>query len=262
MSRSIELLVDEQVRRWIAEREIADRASSYPPESTGTPERRQRPVICISRECGALGGRIGRLVAERLGFGFYAQELVDQIAKQAHVRRKVVESLDERRRRGVARWIDELVQIGRFTPSDYMNNLSELVLTLGRHGKSVIVGRGAFLLLDRHETLRVRFHAPLDWRIDQMAKNWNMPRADARATVIRIDAERVDFYRETFDIDVRDKEHFDLLVDTSTTTEEASTDVVVRAFQARFGAPKSETKLRAVDADAGMSSARPEVHSS
>lgn len=262
MSRSIELLVDEQVRRWMAEREIADRAPSYPPQSSAMPERRQRPVICTSRECGALGGRIGRLVAERLGFGFYAQELVDQIAKQAHVRRKVVESLDERRRRGVARWLDELVQIGRFTPSDYMNNLTELVLTLGRHGKSVIVGRGAFLLLDQHETLRVRFQAPLEWRIDQVAKKWDIPRADARATVIRVDAERVEFYRETFNIDVRDKQHFDLLVDTSTATEEASAAVVVRAFQARFGAHASETKLRALDVDAGMSSVMPEAHSS
>src|SRR6185503_18056796 len=139
MSRSIELLVDEQVRRWMAERAIADRTSSIPPESPGAAEKRQRPVICISRDCGALGGRIGRSVAESLGFDFYGRELVDQIAKQAHVRRKLVESLDERRRRGIARWMDELVQIGRFTPSDYMTNLSELVLTLGRHGKSVIV---------------------------------------------------------------------------------------------------------------------------
>src|SRR5258708_8638645 len=162
MSRSIEQLVDQKILRWMAERQIAERASWRPEEGEREAREGQRPIICISRECGSLGGRIGRLVAERMGFSFYAQELVDEIAKQAHVWRKVVESLDERKRKGVSHWIDELIQIGRFTPSDYMRNLSEVVLTLGRHGRSVIVGRGAFLILDPQRTLRVRCHAPLD----------------------------------------------------------------------------------------------------
>src|SRR5438477_12160106 len=258
MSRSIDLLVDEQVRRWMAERAIADRASSFPPDSA-TGEKRQRPVICLSRECGSLGGRIGRKVAERLGFDFYGQELVDQIAKQAHVRRKVVESLDERRRHGIARWMDELVQIGRFTPSDYMTNLTELVLTLGRHGKSVIVGRGAFLLLDRHETLRVRFHAPLEWRVEQTAQNGRLSVADARATVVRIDAEREGFYRQTFDIDVRAEQHFDLFLDTSVRREQASVDMVVAAFQTRFGAPASDGKRSSARFSQGTAVSPPEA---
>src|SRR5215204_6015150 len=113
---TIEQLVDQQVLRWLAERQIADRASWRPTVSETSAEG-HRPVVCISRECGAAGGRIGRLVSERLGFSFYAQEIVDEIAKQAHVRRKVVESLDERRRNGIARWMDELFYFGGFTPS-------------------------------------------------------------------------------------------------------------------------------------------------
>src|ERR1051325_6702337 len=99
MSRSIEQLVDQQVLKWMAERQIADRASSRPPPNGNGAYVEHKPVVCISRECGAGGAQIGRQVAERLGFAFYAQEIVDEIAKQAHVRRKVVESLDERRRR-------------------------------------------------------------------------------------------------------------------------------------------------------------------
>jgi cytidylate kinase len=243
MSRSIEQLVDQQVLRWMAERQIADRASWRPAQSE-TVREGHRPVICISRECGARGAHIGRLVAERLGFSVYAQELVDEIAKQAHVRRKVVESLDERRRTGVSRWIDELVRIGRFTPSDYMRNLSEVVLTLGRHGKSVIVGRGAFLILDPRFALRVRCEAPLEWRIAQMAESRKLSGVDARAMVLRIDAERVNFYRKNFKVDLQDRKHFDLLLDTHATSEKDCVDVIGKEFQARFGAPESETKVR------------------
>jgi cytidylate kinase len=244
MSRSIEQLVDQQVMKWMAEQKRADRASWRPPHDEHASHDEHRPVICISRECGALGAHVGRMVAERLGFGFYAQEIVDEIAKQAHVRRKVVESLDERRRKGVSRWVDELVRVGRFTPSDYMRNLSEVVLTLGRHGGSVIIGRGAFFILDARFTLRVRCHAPLEWRIAQMAKRRNLTDGEARAMVLRIDTERVDFYRENFKVEVADPGHFDLHIDTAATTEQDCVAIVVDAFEARFGPPKSMLRVR------------------
>jgi cytidylate kinase len=250
MSRSIDQLVDQQVLKWMAERRIADRASWRPPHDEHAAHEEFRPVICISRECGALGAHIGRQVAERLGFGFYSQELVDEIAKQAHVRRKVVESLDERRRKGVARFIDELVSIGRFTPSDYMRNLSEVVLTLGRHGRSVVIGRGAFFILDARSTLRVRCHAPLEWRVAQLAKRRNLSEGEAREMVQRIDTERLDFYRDNFDVDVREPEHFDLLLDMASKTEPACVDTIVEAFESRFGPPKSEVRLRGASAEA------------
>jgi cytidylate kinase len=236
MSRSIEQLVDQQVLRWLAERQIADRPYRMAPRPSQPPvAEHQRPVICVSREFGALGGEIGRITAARLEFAFYAQELVDEIAKQAHVRRKVVESLDERRRTGIARWIDELVRIGRFTPTDYMHNLSAVVLTLGRHGKSVIVGRGAFLLLDPALTLRVRCHAPLEWRVERAAKTHGLSEFDARAMVVRIDRERTTFYRENFKVEVSDPQHFDMFLNPSTTGVEECAELLLSAFQARFG---------------------------
>jgi hypothetical protein len=242
MSRTIEQLVDQQVLRWLAERRIADRTSWRPESNDVAAQEAHRPVICISRECGALGAETGRFVAENLGFSFYSQELVDQIAKQAHVRRKVVESLDERRRGALSRWIDELVLLGRFTPSDYMRNLSEVVLTLGRHGQSVIVGRGAFLILAKRWSLRVRCHAPLEWRIARMAERHKLTEAEARAMVLRTDGERVDFYRENFDIDIRDPQHFDVILNSAQTTAEQRVDIIVAAFESRFGAPQSQRR--------------------
>jgi cytidylate kinase len=125
-----------------------------------------------------------------------------------------------------------------------MRNLSEVVLTLGRHGESVIVGRGAFFILDAHFTLRVRCHAPLEWRVAQMAKRRSLSEAEAREMVLRIDAERVDFYSENFHLDVRQPEHFDLVLDTAATSEKDCVATIVEAFETRFGPPKSEMRLR------------------
>jgi len=244
MSRGIEQLVERQVLRWLEEQRVSER----PPEPSA-PEA-LRPVICVSRQFGALGGELGRQVAQRLGFSFYGQELVDEIAKQAHVRRKVVESLDERVQTGIRQWADELMALRQFAPSDYLRNLSHVVLTLGRHGRSVVIGRGAHLILDTSSTLRVRCYAPIEWRIGKVAERHNLSRADAHALIVRVDGERAAFYRAHFNADVSDAEHFDLLLNVSKTSLETCAEIVVGAFEARFASssapPKSQVRATAL----------------
>ena len=92
MSRGIEQIVNDRVLTWEAERRSAP---PPPPSGVQQPLPAQKPLICISRQCGSRGGELGRLVAERLSFGFYSQELVHEIATAAHVQSGAVETFDE-----------------------------------------------------------------------------------------------------------------------------------------------------------------------
>src|SRR5262245_33114077 len=149
MFGSIDQFVNQQIMRWQEERRIAERKGLEG-------KHVQQPTICISREYGARGAELGRMVADRLGFKFYSQELIHEIAEEAHVRQQVVESLDERLQDGIAEWVQAMVKRGVFAASDYLRNLSKIVMTLSHHGKSVIIGRGAHFILDEATTLRVR----------------------------------------------------------------------------------------------------------
>jgi len=229
VSRSIDQLVNQQVLRWMEEQRTATR-----PEQARTAEL-QGPMICISREFGALGGEIGGRIAEQLNFGFYAQELVHEIAKQAHVRQQVVESLDERLQGRVEEWVGAMMEGGRFAASDYLRNLSRVVLTLGRHGNGIIIGRGAQFILEPARTLRVRCYGPLDGRVRYIAEREDMSPIEARAKVLRVDAERVAFYRQHFNADVTDPAHYDMLVNTGSLSLESAADLMVRAFRAKLG---------------------------
>ncbi len=254
MSRGIEQLVERQVLRWLEE----ERVSLHPPEHAPEPrvEAPVRPVICVSRQFGAFGGEVGRQVAERLGFAFYGQELVDEIAKLCHVRRKVVESLDERVQSGIRQWVDELMVLRQFRPSDYLKNLSHVVLTLGRHGKSVVIGRGAHLILDPGSTLRLRCYAPQKWRTERVAERYQLSASDAEAMIQRVDGEREAFYRAHFNVDVSDPVHFDFLLNVSTMSLEACAQVVIDAFEERFAddtsaPPKSQVRVARVSQAVG-----------
>src|SRR5437870_2746121 len=114
MIGSIDRFVNQQILKWQEERRIAERKAPRAPAQT------QRPVVCISRQFAARGAEMGRLVAERLGFRFYSQELIHFVAEEAQVRQQVVESLDERVRDGIAQFVTSMIQSGAFAPSDYI----------------------------------------------------------------------------------------------------------------------------------------------
>jgi hypothetical protein len=227
MSRSLEQLVNEQFQRWMQEQTASRKPK---PDKVA-----QQPMIVFSREFGGRGAEIGGAVAERLGFQFHGQELVHEIAKRARVRQQLVESLDERAQDRIEQWVTEMMEGGVFAPSDYLRNLSKVIVAMGRHGRGVIIGRGAHFILDPDRTLRVRAYAPLDARVALIAEREELSLVEARAQVLRVDAERIAFYRQHFNVDVAEPNHYDLLLNTATLPVEVCTELVVRAFKARFG---------------------------
>ena len=225
MIGSIDHFVDQQILRWQEQRRIAER------KRPGG----QQPTICISREYGARGAAMGRVVAERLGFRFYAQELIHDIAEAADVRQQVVESLDERVQDGISELISSLIKRGVFAPSDYLRNLSKVVLTLANHGKGVIIGRGAHFILDVDTTLRVRVIAPLPTRIARIVERDGLSEGQARGVILRIDAERAAFHKQHYGADAGDPVNYDLVINAGTLGLEGGADATVRAFERRFG---------------------------
>lgn len=226
---NIEHLVNRQILRWQEEERIT------PKPEAGAVEAPHRPMICISREYGARGAAVGKIVADRMGFHLYSRDLVEEIAHEAQVRRQVIESIDEHSRSVVEEMVLTLLSDESFYHTQYLKELSTAVLTLARHGRGVIVGRGAQFILRPEHTLRIRAVASLDVRISRIATRDGIPLSEARAKVLRSDAERNAFCDQHFSVDATDPHHYDLLLNTGTMSEEACAAVVVAAFQARFG---------------------------
>jgi cytidylate kinase len=228
MIANIDHFVDRQILLWQEERRIAEQRGVKGKNA-------QQPMICVSRQYGARGAEMGRMVAEQLGFRFYSQELIHEVAEEAQVRRQLVESLDERVQDSISEWMANLIRRGVFAPSDYLRNLSKVVLTLGRHGKGVIIGRGAHFLLDPQCTLRVRVIAPLETRVARIAGRDGLTVDDARAKIARIDDERTAFNRQHYRADIADPINYDLVVNAGTLGIEGAAEETVRAFRIRFG---------------------------
>lgn len=221
---NIDQLVLRRIEQWENQRKVAEAAGQIG----------QKPTITISRSYGARGRAIGEIVATRLGLSFYDKEIVEQIADRAHVRQRVVESLDDRLRTRIGNWVGEQFDSGHFSYSDYLDNLSRVLLTIATQESSVIVGRGANFVLAPARTLRIRADAPLDTRAQRIARAHNLAERDARALILRTDAERQAFVRRHFDQDVCLADHYDLVINTAVFAEDAAADLIIEAFGRRF----------------------------
>ena len=227
--QGIEEYVDRQVRTWEEQNRVTER------DRVPLPGHAWGQVIAMSREHGALGARIARRVSQKLEFAYYDREIVELIASTAHVRKAVVDSVDERVLDWFSEWMSDVFGGRRLSGNDYVRHLSTVLMTIAYHGRAVIVGRGACFLLNPATTLRVRAYAPTNVRVARVAESRGLSMEEARAEVLEKDAGRIDFGRRHFDIETSDPRWYDLMFDTSTLPAETCAGIIEMAFKARFG---------------------------
>jgi cytidylate kinase len=193
------------------------------------------PYLLISRERGAGGNTVARLVGKRLGWQVFDGEIVDEIAKKANVRRQLVESLAERDRTTIEDIIGQLLNSQEMSTSDYMAGLKQVVLTLGHQGDVIIVGHGARYILPGQFGLNVRLIAPVEARVRRLAEKAHLSLAAARVEIERIDYERLKSIKSHFGRNVADPLGYDLTLNTGALNAEAAAEVVITALQRKLG---------------------------
>jgi cytidylate kinase len=198
------------------------------------------PYLLISREKGAGGNTVAQRVGGQLGWQVFDDRIVDEIAKQAHVSRQLIESLDERDRNTIHDIVGRLLKPHEIGQSGYVVYLKQVVLTLGHQGDVVIVGHAAQYLLPNRFGLSVRMVAPIEARIRRVADKAHLSLDAARAEVERTDRERVRLVRRQFGRNVADPLTYDLIINTAAITVEAAAEIVMTALQRKLGVQMKE----------------------
>lgn len=223
MTRNFDQLVEHQVRRWEVERR---RRTSVVPA----------PCVALSRQPGAGAASIGRLVAEKLDYGFFGIEIVDHIAREAKIRRELVVGLDERVRSTIDRFVIDSFHSTTFTETDYLRKLVETVTTLGERGRTVMLGRGSTVILPPERALRVLVVAPVELRRERWMKDQGVSADEAASRLARMDEDRRHFLQHQFGVDPDDPLQYDLVVNTGTIQLRDAADLVIQSLERRFPA--------------------------
>ena len=203
------------------------------------------PCITISRQYGARGGLVGWHLAERLGLGYWNRDLLAAMAEQSRLRPELLAALDEHTRSDFEAAVRGALSGLTVTESDYRQALVAAVAAIRSRDAAVFVGRGIGFILDPAVTLRVRVVAPLAWRVAGLVDRGALGPGAPQKAVRAVDDERTAFVRRHFGHDIADAQHYDLVVNTGALGPEGAVEVILRAFEVRFGTTRS-TGQRAV----------------
>lgn len=213
-TRSIQQIIEEQVQKWNIMR------------TEKREEKADIPVITISREAGSGGQLVAKGIAKRLGFDLFHREVIQEMAESAQVNSRLLETLDEKGLSMLEDWVSSLVHERHLWPDQYLQHLMKVIATIGRHGRAIIVGRGANFVLPPEKRFRVRIVAPQELRVQNVARDLDIPVDEAKRRVIRTNSDRRAFIRKYFNADISDPINYDLVINTETLSVDAAIDTV------------------------------------
>src|SRR5687768_12494457 len=141
------------------------------------------PFVTISRQAGAGGRTLARLLVDRLNqidagntaWAAWDRELVERVAAEEHVPQSVIDDLEERR---AGSWLNELFAglSLREDPAardrvELNRRMAGIIRAVARAGRAVLVGHGSvFATEDIPGGIHVRLVAPREHRVTQLAK--------------------------------------------------------------------------------------------
>ncbi len=184
------------------------------------------PPITVSMEAGSGGSVVARQIAERLGFDLFHREIIQAIAESGHISADKLEAMEKARYSGVQDFIASLLDDRYLWPGVYRDHLKKVVNAVGMRGGAVIVGRGAIFILPRAETLSVRVVAPLEVRVQNVSRTFKVSDEQARKRISNRDSKRAAFVKTTFNADIADTIHYDLILNTGKLSIEEAAETV------------------------------------
>ena len=216
---SIAAFVKQQVRKW----------EVHPAKKELKPEARV-PVITVAVEPGSGGSLIAQGIAQRLGYDYFHRAIIQGIAKSAKIRESVIDTLEKERLSGIDDFIASLYKNQYIYPGIYMEHLLKVINTIAKHGRAVIVGRGANFILPPEEIFGVRVIAPMQIRIQNVVRAYGVKEEDAKRRIIRRESRRRAFVRKSYNADISDPNNYDLVINTGRMEIEFAVEAVIAAL--------------------------------
>lgn len=218
--RTFQQLVEDQVNAWLRLRPKEEK------------EQDIYPVITISRDPGSGGNVLGQKLADKLNFTLFHQEVIQKMAESSKVSTQLLETLDERGLSTLEDWINSLVDRRHLWPDQYLRHLLKVIGTLGKHGRAVLIGRGANFLLPPEKRFAVRVISPREIRVAKVAAEFSIPPEQATRRILRTEANRKAFIRKYFNADIEDPVHYDLIINTGYIDMDVAVEGVKATFEA------------------------------
>jgi len=165
-------------------------------------------VFTISRQFGAGGKTLGKMIAETLGYTFADSSIIQMISKQANVSTNWVKSFEKEAGGKMSRAISSIVskrmvdrilkdERGYLDEKIYLDYLVLTIVQMADEGNSVIMGRGSQYILKGHpDVFHILLIDDMEDRVKFIMEKHNYSRNRAARLVNSEDKRRANLYRK------------------------------------------------------------------
>lgn len=170
-------------------------------QDAGNEKIQYKNIIVIGRQYGSGGHDIGKVLADKLGYDFYDQDIIKMAAKITGMTSEFIGKREETMTNSLLydlvnqmyQYKDEREQ----APKDKIFAAeSKVIRELADKGNCVIIGRCSdYILRDNKRVLKVFFNAPLESRIKRVMKRQGVEYSEAQHRIRKTDKYRADNYR-------------------------------------------------------------------
>ena len=195
-------------------------------------------VITISRQFGAGGITLGKLVAKKFGYTFADTEVLKMVAEMANVSTHFVETVEKEAGGKFSKFISKTVsrplvdrilknEHGYIDEEIYLDYLVLIIAQMADDGDVVILGRGSqYILNDHPDAHHILLIDTFENRVRFMQKNYDLSPGRAAQVVKNEDKRRFNLYKKLGKADYDNPELYHLVLNMNRVPLEKALEII------------------------------------
>jgi len=200
-------------------------------------------VITISRQYGAGGKTLGKMIADELGYAFADSDIIARVAEMANVSTHWVETVENEAGGKLSRFISRMVskplverilkdERGYIDEKIYLDYLVLIIAQIADEGEAVILGRGSQYILDDHpDACHILMIDEFENRVRFMKEHYELSDSRARRVVKGEDKRRKALFQKLGKTDYDDPFLYHLVLNMSRVGLEEAKNMVCQLVQ-------------------------------
>lgn len=200
-------------------------------------------VITLSREYGSGGRYIGRLIAEKMGIGFYDKSIIIGMAEKTGFSQDFIE--DNEQRRGILSAFNNGYYNGLSNGDELFIKETEMIKEIADKKSCVIIGRCAdYVLKNRDNVIRVFIYGNIEDKIQRAVTYYGLNPENAEKIIRKTDRERALHYKHYTDKEWSDKANYDICFNSGFLGVEETAEAICRMIFANIHSDVEKSKYK------------------
>lgn len=202
--------------------------------------RKSKYVVTITWQLGSLGAQIAAKMGEILHVKCYDRDLIEKTAQKTDIPAPVVEEAEESAGVLPAKVFSfmnrPLERETSETQDEIFDAQQEIIRSLVSEDDCVIVGRCAdYALSEKKHSIHVYIYSPFDARVKNCMQEFGMSANETKKMLVEDDEERKAYHINYAGYLPDDKNHKNIIIDSSMLGVEGTAEFLAEAVKRKFG---------------------------